>query len=230
MINYDKIKVLTFSKGSFKQSQEKLKSHLISIGINNLINYSDSDLPKDFIDEFQDLFEQKRGYGYWIWKPFIILKELNNLADDEILIYMDSTDQPSNLFFEILNNHLKKEEIYLVNRGYKNGEWTKRDCFIMMNCDDKKYHNSIQLEAGVLGLKKTDNNIKLLTEWFEFCKNRNILTDLPNTCGLENLEGFKDHRHDQSILTNLSMKYGLKSYKLNQNIIWYNYNQPQIYG
>ena len=230
MINYDKIKVLTFSKGSFKQSQEKLKSHLISIGINNLINYSDSDLPKDFIDEFQDLFEQKRGYGYWIWKPFIILKELNNLADDEILIYMDSTDQPSNLFFEILNNHLKKEEIYLVNRGYKNGEWTKRDCFIMMNCDDKKYHNSIQLEAGVLGLKKTDNNIKLLTEWFEFCKNRNILTDLPNTCGLENLEGFKDHRHDQSILTNLSIKYGLKSYKLNQNIIWYNYNQPQIYG
>jgi|LakMenEpi03Aug12_release.lakeMendotaPanAssembly.Ray.scaffolds.fasta_scaffold156154_2 hypothetical protein len=230
MINYDKIKVLTFSKGSFKQSQEKLKSHLISIGINNLINYSDSDLPKDFIDEFQDLFEQKRGYGYWIWKPFIILKELDNLADDEILIYMDSTDQPSNLFFEILNNHLKKEEIYLVNRGYKNGEWTKRDCFIMMNCDDKKYHNSIQLEAGVLGLKKTDNNIKLLTEWFEFCKNRNILTDLPNTCGLENLEGFKDHRHDQSILTNLSIKYGLKSYKLNQNIIWYNYNQPQIYG
>ena len=162
MINYDKIKVLTFSKGSFKQSQEKLKSHLISIGINNLINYSDSDLPKDFIDEFQDLFEQKRGYGYWIWKPFIILKELDNLADDEILIYMDSTDQPSNLFFEILNNHLKKEEIYLVNRGYKNGEWTKRDCFIMMNCDDKKYHNSIQLEAGVLGLKKTDNNIKLI--------------------------------------------------------------------
>jgi 23S rRNA maturation mini-RNase III len=230
MINYDKIKVLTFSKGSFKQSQEKLKSHLISIGINNLINYSDSDLPKDFIDEFQDLFEQKRGYGYWIWKPFIILKELDNLTDDEILIYMDSTDQPSNLFFEILNNHLKKEEIYLVNRGYKNGEWTKRDCFIMMNCDDKKYHNSIQLEAGVLGLKKTDNNIKLLTEWFEFCKNRNILTDLPNTCGLENLEGFKDHRHDQSILTNLSIKYGLKSYKLNQNIIWYNYNQPQIYG
>jgi len=230
MINYDKIKVLTFSKGNFKQSQEKLKSHLISIGINNLINYSDSDLPKNFIDEFHDLFEQKRGYGYWIWKPFIILKELNKLADDEILIYIDSTDQPSNLFFEILNNHLSKEEIYLVNRGYKNGEWTKRDCFIMMDCDNKKYHNSIQLEAGVLGLKKTDNNIKLITEWFEFCKNRNILTDLPNVCGLENLEGFKDHRHDQSILTNLSIKYGLKSYKLNQNIIWYNYNQPQIYG
>jgi len=230
MINYDKIKVLTFSKGTFKQSQEKLKSYLTSIGLNNLINYSDSDLPKDFIDEFYDLFEQKRGYGYWIWKPFIILKELNDLTDDEILIYMDSTDQPSNLFFEILYNHLNKEEIYLVNRGYKHGEWTKRDCFIMMNCDNEKYHNAVQLEAGVLGLKKTDNNIKLISEWFEYCKNRNILTDLPNTCGLDNLEGFKDHRHDQSILTNLSIKYGLKSYKLNQNIIWYNYNQPKIYG
>ena len=30
------------------------------------------------------------GNGYWIWKPFIIQQELNQLAGDDILIYCDA--------------------------------------------------------------------------------------------------------------------------------------------
>jgi len=32
-----------------------------------------------------------------------------------------------------------------------------------------------------------------------------------NTCGLPNLPGFVEHRGDQSILTNLSIKYDIKT-------------------
>jgi len=230
MSKYDNIKVLTFAKGSFVKSNEMLVKHLNSFGVKNIISKTDSDLSDDFKTKHKNLFSQKRGYGYWIWKPYIILEEISKLSDDEILIYLDSTDLPDQLFFDIVLEHFRNQDVLLLNRGYKNGEWTKRDCFIMMGCDDTKYHEHIQLEAGVIGLKKTEKNISLIEEWYQYMNNENILTDLPNISGQPNLKNFKDHRHDQSILTNLSIKYGLKSVSFPNFVIKYNYHQPSIYG
>lgn len=226
---YENIKVLTFSKGNFSQSQNKLIEKLSLIGIDNIIKLSDTDLDESFKKEFEILLTQKRGYGYWIWKPYIILNELKKLKENEILLYMDSTDYPEKELFDFIIEHFKTNDYLLANRGYNNGEWTKMDCFILMGCNEKKYHETVQLEAGFVCLKKTDENIKMIEEWFDTCKNKNILTDIPNMCGINNLPNFKDHRHDQSILTNLSIKYKKTSVRFGDNFIKYNYNQPLIY-
>jgi hypothetical protein len=228
-MNFDKIKVLTFAKGTFIVSQNKLITHLHNIGIKNVVHYSESDLPSTFLKDYKDYFKLPRGFGYWIWKPFIILEEIKKLNSDEILIYIDSTDLPETIFFEIVEEHFKHNNILLVNRGYNHGQWTKRDCFVLMGCDSLEYYREIQLEAGVIGFKKTDSNITLLNEWFYYMKNPNILTDIPNICGLPNLENFQDHRHDQSILTNLSIQKKIKSIRFDNNIIRYNFNQPSKY-
>jgi hypothetical protein len=230
MLSFDKIKVLTFAKGNFIESQNTLIKQLESIGISNIIIKTDNDLPVKFKSDFLNLLNQTKGYGYCIWKPYIIIDELNKLNDDEVLIYIDSTDFPEKLLFEIAISHFNKNDLLLVNRGYNHGEWTKRDCFILMNCDEPKYYNHVQLEAGLIGLKKTNFNLTLLNEWFEYSKNENILTFIPNNCGQPNLPNFKEHRYDQSILTNLSIKYNLQSVKFPTHVIKYNYNQPQIYG
>lgn len=226
---YDKIKILTFAKGNFIESQQKLKNHLVSIGLLNQKHITDKDLPESFLSEHSDILSLKKGYGYWIWKPFIILNELQKLNDDEILIYIDSTDIPEKIFFDIVLDHFNNNDLLLINRGYKHGEWTKRDCFVLMDCDNDSYYNSVQLEAGIMALKKNGFNINLIKEWFEFMKDEKILTDIPNTCGLPNLPNFKDHRHDQSILTNLSIKHNLKSLNFLNYVIKYNFNQPKIY-
>ena len=230
MVNFNKIKVLTFGKGNFVESQKNLVDKLKSIGVQNIIVKTDSDLPESFQKEFSNILQYKRGYGYCIWKPYIIQQELNILQEDEILIYIDSTDYPESLFFDIVSSHLEKNDLFLVNRGYNHGQWTKRDCFVLMECDEKKYHDHVQLEAGVLGLKKTEFTQKLISEWFEYSKNENILTEIPNISGQENLPTFREHRYDQSILTNLSIKYNLNSFRFPLHVIKYNYNQPQIYG
>jgi hypothetical protein len=155
---------------------------------------------------------------------------LEKLNEDEILIYIDSTDLPEKIFFDIVLDHFNKKDLLLINRGYNHGEWTKRDCFILMDCDNNKYYESVQLEAGIIGLKKTEFNTNLIKEWFEFMKNEKILTDIPNTCGQPNLPNFVDHRHDQSILTNLSIKYNLNSFNYPNYVIKYNFNQPRVYG
>jgi hypothetical protein len=225
----DKIKVLTFAKGNFIESQNKLKKHLTDIGIKNQKHLTDSDLSENFKKEFENHFLEKRGYGYWIWKPFILLNEVKKLNNDEILIYIDSTDLPKLPFFEYVNTHFKTEKILLTNRGYLNGDWTKRDCFVFMNCDNEKYYNEIQLEAGLIGLKNNDFCIELLSLWFETMKNKKILDDSPNILGLPNLPKFREHRHDQSILTNISIQKNIKSINVNNDYVLFNYNQPVKY-
>ena len=98
-----------------------------------------------------------------------------------------------------------------------------------MDCDNEKYFNHVQLEAGVIGLKKNDLNLGLVKEWFNYAKNKNILTECPNISNLPNVNNFSEHRYDQSILTNLFIKNNLISHYFGPQIIKYNYNQPKIY-
>jgi hypothetical protein len=90
--------------------------------------------------------------------------------------------------------------------------WTKRDCFVLMDCDSKEYWNSPQVQAGINIWKNTPRVRSFLEEWLEYCKDPRIITDQPNTCGEDNLTEYQDHRHDQSILTNLLIKKGIRAF------------------
>ena len=61
---YDKIKILTFAKGNFIESQQKLKNHLISIGLLNQKHITDKDLPESFLSEHSDILSLKKGYNF----------------------------------------------------------------------------------------------------------------------------------------------------------------------
>ena len=78
-----------------------------------------------------------------------------------------------------------------------------------MDCDFPEYTDTIQLEAGVQLWKKTSKSIEVLEEQIKYCKDYRILTDSPNECNLPNYPDFQDHRHDQSVLTNLFIKHKL---------------------
>jgi hypothetical protein len=226
---YNKLKILTFAKGNFISSQNSLKNHLNNLGVFNQIHLTDNNLDQDFLIKYKNILSQRRGYGYCIWKPYIILNELYKINDDEILIYIDSTDYPEKLFFDIVLEHFKYNNNLFLNRGYNHGQWTKRDTFVLMNCDSSEYHNHVQLEAGVVCLKNTLDNKNLIKEWFDYCTNENILTEIPNICNLPNINNFIEHRYDQSILTNLIINRKITSYNLIDTVIKYNYNQPLIY-
>jgi hypothetical protein len=52
--------------------------------------YSESNIDLEFKSKNKNIIEKKRGGGYWIWKPYIILDMLNKINDSDYLIYMDS--------------------------------------------------------------------------------------------------------------------------------------------
>ena len=58
-----------------------------------------------------------------------------------------------------------------------------------------------------------------LSEYLYYAQDKRIITDDPNELGVSNYEGFRDHRHDQSILSLLTKKYGqVNANKTNLNL------------
>ena len=220
------LKIITFANNNYVESRDILVSIIKDMNVGEVIAYGDNDLDSEFREKYKDVLSFKRGYGYWLWKPYLILKTLMESNEEDIILYIDSTDLPTPKLFEFVYNHFEKNDILLFKQHYLHDEWTKRDCFILMDCDDEKYHNQVQLEAGIVGIKKTEFNINLMKEWLKYCSDRFVVTDLPSLCGFPNMKGFKEHRHDQSILTNLSIKYDIPSYQFDSNYV--SYNSPKL--
>jgi hypothetical protein len=90
----------------------------------------------------------------------------------------------------------------------KNGQYTKRDCFILMDCDEDDYLKSNQLEVGFMVWKDCEQSRRIVNEWMSYCLDPRIIKNDPSTLG-EEPDGFVSHRNDQSILTNLAIREGL---------------------
>jgi len=165
MEKFNKIKFITFGKGNFIEPAHRLVEHVRSIGVVNSKVIHDFDLPDKFKSEYEHILKYTKGYGYCIWKPFVISDELSKLSSDEILIYMDSTDLPSLSFFDCVIEQLEQRDYLFADRGYgPNCAWTKRDTFILMGCDEPKYWSAGQLEAGVICMRNTEFNRNLSQE------------------------------------------------------------------
>ena len=192
---------------------------------NNLIDYArrnnlfDGFIPytrewlvtKDFYKENKNILDKDRLAGYTIWKPYIILQAFESIDDGDVVVYMDCGDVPGSKLKGVVYDYLQTHDQYLLEQYPQNiHRWfTKRDCFVYMDCDEQKYWNGVQLEGGFMAFKKNKYNIDFLEEYLQYCTDERIVTDIPNQCGLENFHGYQGHRHDQSVITNLQIKYDL---------------------
>ena len=110
---------------------------------------------------------------------------------------------------DFVEETLDEDDLSLLLLGNNiNGQYTKRDCFIKMGCDDSDYHESNQLEAGFMIWRVREDSIKIVEEWLQYCTDIDLINNAPSTLA-EELNTFKEHRNDQSILTNLAIRDGL---------------------
>lgn len=201
-----------FSDINYRSNQNLLIQHVKQNSIfDNVLPFYREDIENtEFYSQNKKILDAERLCGYALWKPYVILESFKKINYGDIVVYMDCGDIPFQGINEEIKRYLAYNDQYLITTVvHQNKKYTKRDCFVYMNCDEEYYWNGIQLENGFVAFKKTDSNISLVTEWLDYCKDERCVTDISNTSGKENLSGFIDHRHDQSILSLLQLKYHL---------------------
>lgn len=186
----------------------------------------------EFYSQNHKILNHTKTGGLWAWKPFVILETMNKIPENDMIIYSDRKDMFSPGIFDYVNQTMNENEFcLLLLGGTKNSQYTKRDTFVLMNCDEESYWNSQQLEAGFSIWKVCDESRRVLRIWLNHCLNYDTVSDEPSKLK-EEFPEFVEHRYDQSILTNIAIteglpvsQEGLRNYVECDYPYWYERNQ-----
>ena len=87
----------SFASNSFLSKQKIQKDYFLRVGFleENIHLFTPESLNSEFFKYFPDASETNK-FGWYAFKPFLILSILQNLKDGEILFYLDVNDKPLN--------------------------------------------------------------------------------------------------------------------------------------
>jgi hypothetical protein len=157
----------------------------------------------------------KKGLGYWLWKPYTILQAIHNSNKSELFWYADAGcdinpgHNSKGNFLKIIQQAQSKEALFFQSK-YNEIDFSKE---VTRKYFHEQYNlvvenNDKQIVATSFILKR-NFAIELCQEWIQTMKidDYNLLRDSTNL--------HEEHRHDQSILSLLiktKLRNGISNY------------------
>ena len=213
---------ISYGNEEYYKSLDLLEKTSLEIGkVDEFIRYTEDWLKtEEFWNKNAFILTRPRGAGYWIWKPYIIMKTFESLENGDCVLYSDAglkvIDNLTPLFDITSNNPNDGKIIFKlpwVGAQHIAKMWVKRDCFVLTECDEPKYWEAPMTNGAISLWVKNDKNIEFLKIWQRYIRDQRIVTDDPNFCGKPNFMEFVDHRHDQSVLSLLALKYNFELFR-----------------
>ena len=156
--------------------------------------YTDDDLKQDpeFWPRHHNFVEQNnRGYGYYIWKSYLIKQHMAKLNDGDKLFWLDAGCEIDVRKKDTIQKYLKYIETdYII--GSKNTyevEYSKFDLILKLDMFDGKYLNDFQRQGGVALYLVCDKTRELVNRWYELSCDYHLIDDSPDVHG--RIECFK---------------------------------------
>ena len=188
--------------------------------------WTEHDLDADFHEQMKGhLVAGSRGYGYWCWKPQIVLQLLREMEDGDVLLYADAgchlnprgTTRLMEYFALAKEHGIVAFEARSMDDTRRDdpsqhfltdGEWCKGDLLDYYGVRaEKDITETGQLGGTAFLVEKNDDTQKFFAEFLDVFKRRfELCDDSPSISS--NLPGFKENRHDQSVFSILGKKHG----------------------
>ncbi|MDE5825358.1 MAG: hypothetical protein K2H91_11850 [Lachnospiraceae bacterium] len=207
---------VNYADNKFQRAQKLNSKTAKQWGADKVIEYGPDDIDETFRRRNQEILDAPRGGGYYLWKPYFYRKAYGELGEGDYLIYIDSGAIYVNKI-QYLIDCMEREKVPLMifsleQERIEKGN-TKRDAFVLTGCDEAKYADTPQSIGGYFVCKRAPEVQVYLDEVLQYAQDIRIISDMPNVMGLPNYEEFTDHRHDQSVISLISKKYGFKRFR-----------------
>lgn len=205
---------LVYNDPKFKSFIDKLTNSVKIHGNDfEIITFNKSDIDNEFIIKNEKILKCGRGGGYWLWKPYIISQTLKKINEGDIVFYLDSKYYFIEDFTNLYQDYMDKNDI-LVWKNKPNEpvwymkNWCKMETIIKYDLFEKVFNdNAEDCWGGALIVKNNEKGIKYIQEWLDMCCNYEDITDSPSK--IKNNPLFREHRHDQSLLSIVLHKYNI---------------------
>lgn len=185
-------------------------------GFDHVIACNRHSMEPKFRDRHRETLMLPRGAGYWLWKPYIMLRALREaVAQGDMLFYCDSGCRFIAPIAPLIEHCLRDTEkpvlLFTLTANHTNGRWTKRDCFLALDVEDPEIVAAPQIVSTFILCRNVPFTVDLIAQWLTLAENPQLLTDAPNACGVPNYPDFIEHRHDQSLLSLLGYKHRIQT-------------------
>lgn len=204
------IHLINFADEKMTRSQKLCSQSAFKNGVDKVTEYSwiNNIYKTEFYYDNYKIFEQERGRGFWLWKPFIIYREMRTKTDGDILIYCDAGIKIIGHVQNVVSG--MDEDIFFFTNTFKHVEWAKGDMLdlIIPEWRDGIYNDNMQVQASVIFFKINQTTKDFVKEWLLFSQMPGIIDDSPSRS--LNAPTFAENRHDQAVLCCLQIKHKYK--------------------
>ena len=208
--------LVSFADGAFSKRRARFRSHVEETGFfDDIAVHSLDCLPADFRQQHGDfMLSNRRGFGYWIWKPVVILEALDRAESEDIVVYLDAgfTLNPAGRrrFDEYLE--ITRDSAFGMlsfQNVFAEAHWTKADLAQRLGLGTGHLHmKTSQLGSGFVMLRPTPENRELVRAWKEIAVEDGYRHSDDTPSVAPNHPEFREHRHDQSISSLLRKSRG----------------------
>lgn len=167
-----KLHCCSFASDSFYEVQKKQKNSFLNLGFKpqQMHLYNPEKLGNQFFYSFPKASEMNR-YGWFAFKPFFLKSILDEIEDNDILIYLDVNDKPlEGLQSYILKTFKKNKDLDILAplTNYPNFNFLSN--FHKNNLSIELLISSLfncQPEAGALIIRNSTRSRLILNTWYQ---------------------------------------------------------------
>lgn len=204
-------RLITFATDNMSIAAQICKESALQNNVDKVKVCGPGDIDREFFESNREIFEQPRGFGYWLWKSYFINQELNRMPERSILVYADSGVELVNNIYHVIDR--MKDDVFLFGNIWNHLHWCKMDAVVTIAgrvfvqdtlATVKGLENAKQVQASVIIIRNTEKSRAFVKEWLHWCSVPHLIDDSPSEHG--NHPEFREHRHDQAILTCLAYR------------------------
>ena len=155
-----------------------------------------------------------RGFGYWVWKPLLIRSALERSSG--FVLYLDGgcmlnlRTRAAKMRLQEYVEMARTAGAVTMQMEHPEWHWNKADTVERLGLT-VDHLESGQISASMLLLRKSSEIVDLLDAWLEIAleSSSHFVDDSPSR--LPERRGFREHRHDQAIVSGLVKVAGINS-------------------
>ena len=202
----------TFADLNLLTSLKRIGKQAKELGIfDKIFLYSENNLPKYALKRCQSIIKatnSRKGFGYYSWKPAVILDAMQKIDYQDILIYTDAGSHLNKNGKTKLMKYISDTEandilITQLNSELCDLKYTKNDTIDLFRQRllTTAILNTGQIQGGNIFLIKNDYTLSLMEQFNELMSEKNVhyFDDSPSYT--PNYQDFVTNRHDQSIFS-----------------------------
>lgn len=195
------------------------------VGIDKYLRWQQPTLEKTaFYKKNINLFTtHKKGFGGWIWKPYIIYDALKKTPDGDYIYYQDCYNDRRGFVYNVrpVIDFMEKNKIEILpglmepsdNKSFMKVDLLKHfDFDKLLSGDDKmisgkskeaKFLSRKHICASPIFIKKSPETVAIIKEWLDVCQIPNLILPYPNPTNVQ-------HNYDMSIWNCILEKYNIR--------------------